>query len=246
MTLPLHLTIAAELRRRIRVGLVAVGDSMPSESQLCGEFGASRGPVRQALAALREEGLIGGGQGRRAVVLDAVAAQPFETLLSFSRWAQLTGRTPGQRTQEIAVRRPEPPVAAALHLDDDEEAVQLVRLRLLDGEPAMIERTTFVGPVGRLLLEADLDAGSIYAHLVERGVDLHGARHTLDAVAADAADAALLGVPEGSPLLRERRLATSSTGEPVEWSEDRYRSDVVSVTISNTRQARPAMVRTSV
>ncbi|WP_232663001.1 GntR family transcriptional regulator [Pseudonocardia sp. TRM90224] len=242
METPLHTALAAELRGRIRSGRLAVGDPMPSESELCREFGSSRGPVRQALATLRDEGLIGGGQGRRAVVLDSVASQPFETFLSFSRWAQLIGRAPGQRTQEIAVRRPDPAVAAALHLDADTPAVQLVRLRLLDGVPAMLERTTFVPSIGRALLDVDLDAGSIYAYLIERGADLHAARHTLDAIAADTEDARLLDVPEGAPLLRERRLTASSTGVPLEWSDDRYRSDVATVTITNTR-SRAAMVR---
>ena len=200
--------------------------------------------MRQALAALREEGLIGGGQGRRPVVLDPVPSQPFATLVSFSRWAELIGRTPGQQTQEIALRRPEAGVAAALHLDPGTPAVQLVRLRLLDGEPAMVERTTFVASIGRALLDVDLDAGSIYELLTARGADLHAARHTLDAIAADAVDAALLGVPVGAPLLRERRLATSSTGEPLEWSDDRYRSDIATVTITNTRRSRSPMART--
>lgn len=244
MAAPLHRTVAAELRRRIRGGALGVGDPLPSEAELCREFSSSRGPVRQALAALREEGLIGGGQGRRPVVLDAVPSQPFESFLSFSRWAELVGRTPGQRTQEVALRRPDAAVAAALQLDADAHVVQLVRLRLLDGEPAMVERTTFVESIGRALLDVDLDAGSIYAYLTGRGADLHTARHTLDATAADAADSALLGVPVGAPLLRERRLTTSSTGVPLEWSDDRYRSDVATVTITNTRSGHVPMART--
>ncbi len=244
MVAPLHRTLAAELRRRIRGGTIGIGEPLPSEAQLCREFSASRGPVRQALAALRDEGLIGGGQGKRPVVLDSVPAQPFESFQSFTRRAELTGHVPGQRLQEIALRRPEAPVAAALQLDPDTPAVQLLRLRLLDGRPAMLERMTYVEPVGRRLLDADLDAGSIYALLTAHGVDLHAARHTFDAVGADATDAALLEVPEGSPLLRERRLTTDSTGRPIEWSDDRYRSDVATVTITNTRHSRPAMART--
>lgn len=240
MTTPLHRVIAAALRQRIRDGVIAVGEPLPSEAALCEEFSASRGPVRQALSALREEGLVGGGQGRRAVVLDAVPAQPFESFLSFTRRAEITGHKPGQRLQEIALRRPEPTVAAALQVDPDDVVVQLLRLRLLDGRPAMLERMTYVEPVGRPLLDADLDAGSIYALLIERGVDLHSARHTFDAVAADALDARLLEVPEGAPLLRERRLTSDSKGTPIEWSEDRYRPDVASVTVTNTRGARSA------
>ena len=234
---PLHTALAAALRDRIRSGELPVGASLPSESQLCREFATSRGPVRQALATLRAEGLVGGGQGRRPVVLDAVPAQPFTAFLSFTRRAELTGHVPGQRLEEIALRRPEPAVAAALQLPLDAPAVALVRLRLLDGRPAMLERTTFVEVVGRHLLAADLGAGSIYALLAERGVDLHAARHTFDAVAADPTDAALLDVPVGAPLLRERRITTDSFGIPVEWSDDRYRPDVASVTVSTTRGA---------
>ena len=65
MGTPLHRTLADELRTRIRSGAIGVGEALPSEAELCREFSASRGPVRQALAALRDEGLIGGGQGRR-------------------------------------------------------------------------------------------------------------------------------------------------------------------------------------
>ncbi|MFC8761378.1 MULTISPECIES: GntR family transcriptional regulator [Streptomyces] len=242
MATPLHQSIAAELRRRIRRGEIEVGQSLPSEAQLCEEFTASRGPVRQALAALRDEGLIGGGQGRRATVLDAVPAQPFESFLSFTRRAEMTGYVPGQRLQEIALRRPEPEIAAALEIDADDLSVQLLRLRLLDGRPAMLERMTYVEPIGRRLIDADLDAGSIYALLTGQGVDLHSARHTFDAVPADATDARLLDVPEGFPLLRERRLTTDSQGAPIEWSDDRYRSDIATVTVRNTRGSRTAML----
>ncbi|MBL7262208.1 GntR family transcriptional regulator [Paractinoplanes lichenicola] len=240
MTEPLHRTLAAKLRERIRGGDLPIGASLPSEAELCREFDASRGPVRQALATLREEGLIGGGQGKRPVVLDAVPAQPFESFLSFTLRAEITGYAPGQRLQEIALRRPEPPVAAALQLEPDQLAVQLLRLRLLDGKPAMLERMTYVESVGRPLLDADLDAGSIYAYLIDRGVDLHAARHTFDAIAADATDSRLLGVPVGSPLLRERRLTTDSTGTPIEWSDDRYRPDIATVTMTNTRSSKAA------
>ncbi|MFI9649337.1 GntR family transcriptional regulator [Streptomyces sp. NPDC052040] len=237
---PLHSVIAAQLRQRIRSGAIEVGEFLPSEADLCEEFSASRTPVRQALAALREEGLVGGGQGKRSLVLDAVPSQPFESFLSFTMRAELTGRAPGQRLQEIALRRPGPAVAAALQIDTDALAVQLLRLRLLDGQPAMLERMTYTEAVGRPLLSADLDAGSIYALLTEQGVDLASARHTFDAVAADSVDAELLDVAPGTPLLRERRLTTDSQGLPIEWSDDRYRPDVATVTVTNTRAARTA------
>jgi GntR family transcriptional regulator len=238
----LHRRIGDELRRRILDGELAVGDAVPSESQLADDFGASRGTVRQALAGLRFEGLIGGGRGRPPVVRSTVAAQPFGTFLSFTAWARGVGRTPGQRTVEVAWRRAGEDAADVLGLDPGDPVVEVLRLRLLDGQPAMLERATFVEPVGRLLFEFDPDGGSIYAHLTARGVDLAAARHTFDAVAAGPVDAEQLAVAPGAPLLRERRRTTSADGAPIEYGDDRYRPDVVTFTIDNTRTPGPAVV----
>jgi GntR family transcriptional regulator len=238
----LHQRIADELRRRIFDGELALGDAVPSEAQLGEAFGASRGTVRQALTALRTEGLIGGGRGRPPVVRSTVASQPFDTFLSFTAWARQLGRTPGQRTIEVARRGAGVDAADALDLAPGEPVVEVLRLRLLDGRPAMLERASFVEPVGRLLFDFDPDGGSIYAHLTDHGVDLASARHTFDAVAADHTDAGLLGISLAAPLLRERRRATTIDGRPLEYGDDRYRPDLVTFTVENTRDANPAVL----
>ena len=113
--------------------------------------------------------------------------------------------------------------------------VDTLRVRLLDGEPVMVERATFVEPGGRLLFDFDPDSGSIYAYHTAEGVDLRSARHTFDAVPAGDLDSEFLGVPVGAPLLRERRRATSADGTPLEYGDDRYRPDRVTFTIDNSR-----------
>jgi GntR family transcriptional regulator len=235
MSMPMHARVAAELRGRIGRGELLPGAALPSEAQLCEQFGASRGTIRSALAALRRERLIDGGQGRPPVVLDAVASQPFENLVSFSAWAEQLGRTPGQRTIEVARRAVSRAAAHQLGLEPGAMAVEVLRVRLLDEEPVMVERATFVESVGRLLFDFDPDSGSIYAYLTARGVDLRSARHTFDAVPAGELDAELIGVPAGAPLLRERRRATSADGTPLEYGDDRYRPDRVTFTIDNSR-----------
>ncbi|MFD4673460.1 GntR family transcriptional regulator [Lentzea sp. NPDC058450] len=243
METPLHERIAADLRRRIASGELEVGAAVPSESQLCAQWNASRAPVRQALTTLRAEGMIGGGRGKPAVVRRHTLSQPFETFLSFSSWAAGLGHTPGQKTLEIARRPADQDIADALQLDEGTPVVQLLRQRLIDGRPTMLERTTFVEPVGRLLFDFDCDSGSLYAHLAEQGVDMTVASHQIDAVAANETDAELLEIPVGAPLLRERRRASGVDGRPVEYSDDRYRPDMVSFSIENSQQAHPALLR---
>lgn len=216
---------------------------MPSEAQLCIEFGASRGTVRTALANLRREGLISGSQRRRPIVRESALSQPFDTLVSFTLWAKQIGCEPGQRTIEIARRQASPAAAHALGLEPDEPVIDVLRLRLLDGEPVMIERDSFIEPVGRLLFDFDPDASSMYAHLMENGVEIDGARRTLSAVAANATDAELLGVERGAPLLREIRRATTADGTPFEYGDDRYRSELVNFTIEHSRSAATGISR---
>lgn len=239
----LHARVAEELRDRIARGDLTPGTPLPSEAQLCVEFGASRGTVRIALANLRREGLIGGSQRRRPTVRDHAMSQPFETLISFTLWAKQIGSVPGQRTIEIARRGASTAAAAALGLEPGEPVIDVLRLRLMDGEPVMLERDTFIEPVGRLLFDFDPDASSIYAHLMENGVDIHSARRTLDAIAADETDAELLDIEPGAPLLREIRRATTADGMPFEYGDDRYRSERVNFTIEHSRNAATGISR---
>jgi GntR family transcriptional regulator len=243
MSLPMHARVADELRGRISRRELVPGAALPSEAQLCEQFGASRGTIRFALAALRREGLIDGGQGRPPVVRDVVSSQPFKNLVSFSAWARQLGRTPGQRTIEVARRPVSETAALELGLEPGTMGVDILRVRLLDAEPVMVERATFVEPVGRLLFDFDLDSGSIYAYLTAEGVDLCTARHTFDAVPVGELEAELLGIPVGAPLLRERRRATSADGTPLEYGDDRYRPDRVTFTIDNSRPTSTGLPR---
>ncbi|MGN6607282.1 MAG: GntR family transcriptional regulator [Jatrophihabitans sp.] len=243
---PLHTQIAADIRAAIRTGRLDIGDPIPSEAQLAQQWQVSRAPVRQALATLRAEGLIGGGPGKPAVVRGRSLGQPFETFLSFSSWVSGLGLVPGQRTVEIARRRADATIADHLGIEPGDAVVEVLRLRTVDGEPAMVERSCFVDAVGRALFDFDCDSGSIYAFLITRGADLSSARHTIDAVVADPTDAALLGIDPGRPLLRERRLAGPAGGPPSEYSDDRYRPDLVTFTIDNAAASAPALSRHAV
>ncbi|MER7331198.1 MULTISPECIES: GntR family transcriptional regulator [unclassified Micromonospora] len=65
---PRYRTIANELRRRIESGAIPPGVLLPAESALTAEFKASRGTVRQAMAILRDEGLLVTAHGRGTYV----------------------------------------------------------------------------------------------------------------------------------------------------------------------------------
>jgi GntR family transcriptional regulator len=231
---PLHRFIADELRRQILDEHLVPGYQLPSEHELARTFGASRGTVRQALNQLRAEGAIAARRGSRWVVLAAPLVQSFSELLSFSAWARSEGHEPGGHVVELA-RRPAGEIEVIhLNVARGEQVYQLLRVRTLSGAPVMIERTTFVESIGELLVHIDLESSSIYEQLGGQGIVFARARHTIDAIPATAEDARLLAVPRRTPLLRQRRASTSQTGQPLEWSDDRYRGDAVALVIDNT------------
>jgi GntR family transcriptional regulator len=231
MTDAIYKQIADDLRRRIQRGDLAPGDDIPTESELASRWRTSRGPIRNALAELRNEGLIETARGRPARVVERKAVQRVDLVVPFTRWARDMGAVPGAHTVEIALRRADAVQAQSLAVDVGTPVVDVLRLRSLDGRPTMLERLTYLESVGRMLFDADLDVVSITEYLESRGVVSSSVQHEIDAVAADDTDAELLEVEIGSPLLRLRRISQDAEGVPFEASDDRYLSEIVRFTV---------------
>lgn len=230
-----HEEIAEELRRAIDREEYAVGSRLLPETELAARYGVSRGTVRQAVAALTSEGLIGSRQGARRVVLASRRNQSFAELRSFAQWARAMGRTATGRvvaseycpaTAQDSVRLQMPVGVPVLHV---------LRLRGLDGEPVLLERTVYADWIAPAVERIEADCPSVTQRLfADTGLVFAYGEHVIDAVAAGAQDAELLGVRRTSPLLRVRRVTTTREGRPVEWSDDRYRSDAVSFSVHNS------------
>lgn len=230
--------IADELRARIAGGEFAPGDDVPTEAELAEQWRTSRGPIRNALAALRTEGLIETTRGRPARVVDRKAHQPVDVSIPFTRWALEIGAAPGAQTQEVSLRRADAEKAMLLGIEPGTPIVEVLRLRLLGGVPTMLERLSYTEEAGRILFAADLDAVSITELLEQHGFSSHDVDHEIDAVAADELDARFLEITEGSPVLRLHRVSRASDGRAFEASEDRYRSDIVRFTVSASGRSR--------
>ncbi len=136
---PRSLSVFAEerLREALVHGRFAVGDVLPSEQKLAALFGVSRTVVREALSALRAEGLISTHRGRGAKVVNTTASRIFRLLPE-----EIGPLETIQQTHQVRILlEPEAAALAALHADRETKAT-ISRLSeefssaIEDGNPA--------------------------------------------------------------------------------------------------------------
>lgn len=213
---------------RARVAGLRPGDIIPSDAELCEEFGVSRQTARNAMAKLQQEGLVQRLPGRGTFVAERPIHRQAGSLISFSDEMRRRGRRPSSRVLRSRVRAATDDEASQL---GGETVFELVRLRLADAEPIAIEASAFPADLAEALGAADLETGSLFDALVAAGHVPTAGRAELRAGAAIAGDAPL-DVAVGAPLLIERRLIFDQAGRPLELTESRYAADRYSLEVS--------------
>jgi GntR family transcriptional regulator len=205
--------IADDLRRHVEAGDFAAGRVLPSEADLSASYGASRVTVRRALEVLRDEGLLDARQGFGWFVASDLLRQRLGRLSTIEDQLSASGITAERRILEFAFVVAELRVQRVLGAD---QVLRVRRLNLADGEPFARVTVWCPAALGDRLSRADVERSPFYELLP---VPLGGATQTIGAASASAADARLLGIPAGAPVLRCERITTGADGQPVLLSE---------------------------
>jgi GntR family transcriptional regulator len=201
--------IAADLRRRVEAGEFGGGRVLPSEADLSDAYAASRVTVRRALEVLRDEGLLDARQGFGWFVQSDLLRQRLGRLSTIEDQLAASGITAERRVLDFAFVPAEARVRRVL---GTEQVLRVRRLNLADGEPFARVTVWCPASLGDRLSRADVERSPFYELLP---VPLGGATQTIAAVAASAADANLLDIPVGSPVLRCERVTTNLEGQAV-------------------------------
>ncbi len=238
--IPLYYQLENLLREKILSGACAAGERLPTESELIRQYGVSRITVRQALAALAEEGLIERQQGRGTFVAERrTRRKPFEgpTHLTGSLDELLAQAhdTPIKvlETNRLAADRHE---AELLGLRPGEPVYRIKRLRLHEGKPLSLIVNYLPAEIGVRFTPEELSSGSLLLRLETKfGLRLQSARQQITAELADPYVAGLLDVRVGAPLLSLERTVYTDDGRPVAYVHMLYRSDRFNYSVLLTR-----------
>ena len=205
--------LADDLRRRIATGELRPGRLLPSEAQLAAEHDLSRVTVRKALAVLRDAGLVASRQGFGWYVAPTPVPQPLDGLRTIEANVLAAGQAPQRRVLGFGFVDAPRRAREVLGVDT---VLEIRRVNLADDE-AFARVTVWVPEsLATDLSRAAVERQSLYELLP---TTLGGASQVISAVPATADDAALLGLPTGTPLLRAERTTRDTNGAAVLLSE---------------------------
>jgi GntR family transcriptional regulator len=236
---PLYIQLAEEISTRIRRGDLRPGDRVASEPELMRQHAVSRATAVKALEHLERAGLVRREQGRGTFVREPHLVQRQPVLGSFSEQVRRHGHVPTQRLVRLEPAAGDERPEAARWFGDGAELVEIVRLRIVDGEPVGVHATVLTDET---VAQAGIDDtsftrpdASLYALLDAAAIHVVEAEEHLQAIAASAAEARTLEVRKGTPLMRVVRVSFGANGSPIEVTDARYVGDRFDYNVSLVR-----------
>ena len=167
---PLYHQLSQILREKIESGEWREGDRIPTELELCKEYGLSRGTVAQALRELELEGLIYRKQGRGTFVIEKKITQDLSHFYSFAKDLQERGIKLSSKVLRMEMVIPPSSVEKALSLSKG-EAFLIERIRFAEDIPVILERIYLLSSFSELSERVDvLERGAIYDLFSEKGI----------------------------------------------------------------------------
>jgi GntR family transcriptional regulator len=235
------------LMAEIEAGSPEPGGRLGAERELAARLGVSRSTLRAALDALETAGVVHRIRGRSGgiFVSERRIERDLTSLTSLPAYLRRQGFQSGARVLSTATVGADAETAAALDLPEGALVLEVVRVRLADEQPISLERARFPAERFPGLLDRSL-AGSLY-ELLESGYGLRPseAEERVEVVGATAAEARVLEVRPGAPLVAILRTAWAADGRPFERSHDLFRADRVRI-VTRVRTADPAALGSSV
>ena len=217
-----HEQIAHHLRRL--VAAASPGDRLPSDAELCAQFGVSRMTARQAVQTLANERLLYRQRGRGTFVAARQIPRVLGSPLSFSASTRRRGMAPGSVVLASGRRPASEEEAEALGLAADDLVVTVDRVRLADAVPMAIEHAA-IHPSCDFVLDDDLAAGSLHDSFAAHGRTAAAAFAKVASRRATAVEQRLLELGADGVVLTERRTIVDPDGRPLEHTETVYAAE---------------------
>jgi GntR family transcriptional regulator len=236
--IPLYYQLAELLREQIRSGELKPGTQGPGERDLGEQYGISHMTVRQALQHLiREDALVAKHGVGTFVAKPKMSYDPLH-VRGFTEDMLRHGARASSRVLEQAIVTPPAAIAAQLQMNAGANTTKIVRLRLSDDTPLLLETVYVPTAVFPDLMDKDLATQSLY-HLLflYYNVQLKGSQQTIEAVSANGYESELFGMEPATPMILVGGVTYDATDRPIEYFKAAYRGDRFKIQLDSRQGA---------
>ncbi|MBO0431119.1 GntR family transcriptional regulator, LSA1692 subfamily [Enterococcus sp. DIV0660C] len=217
--------VASKIEQRIEEGIYVSSQKLPSEYDLAKEFQCSRLTIRKAIDLLIQKNVLVKRPGKGSYVMSQQKIQSGRAgLQGFTEAAKSYGKT--SKTEVISFRKllkDNEKIRHALQLTPDTTIYELIRRRLLDGEPMTVEKIYLAESFVADFTIEDF-SGSLF-ELLEKQVEIAYSHQEVEAILVEEEMADLLDVSVGNPLLRVQSVTYAIDAEPIFYDTSYYRAD---------------------
>ncbi|OYD09181.1 GntR family transcriptional regulator [Paludifilum halophilum] len=231
--------ISEEMRKRIKNGFYSMEQPIPDELSLAEEFKCSRMTMKKALDLLVSEGMLYRKRGHGTFIIKS-AIQDSRVNVVSKETVGLTNLLKDKKVSSTVIRFevqfPSEEVMTHLAIDADTPVYHIIRLRKVEDEPYVIERTYMSTQLVPGINEKVLHA-SIYNHITQTlGLTIGGSHRKIRACKPNELDQEYLDCQPDDPILEVELVGFLNTGNPFEYSFARHRYDKFVVTTVDVRQ----------
>ena len=220
--------ISTEIRNRIKQDVYPLDQPIPDEYSLAKEFDCSRVTMKRALDILVKEGLLYRKRGHGTFIIKPPFEDDKVNIISEENMGLSTlAHDQEVRSQVITfeIQFPSELVANQLRIDMDTPVYHIIRLRIVNNEPYVIEETYMPANLIPGINDAVLHS-SIYKHIKETlELKVGGAHRKIRACKSNKLDQEYLGCKADDPILEVEQVAFLITGIPFEYSFSRHHYD---------------------
>lgn len=225
--IPLYFQVKKIIKAKIMSNELKGQERLPSESELCTEYGVSRATVRQALSELMNEGLIYRIRGKGTFVTDS---QGLKQLSLKGSIENLIASWEGTTSKILGYTEEKPPshIAKSLQLKRNQTVFLIELIRMI---PKGVFGHVFVylpSNLGKKITREELTETIEMITFLENKLNfiVYRASQTIDVALATQIIAKNLQIKPKSPVLFIERVYYSRDGERLFLTHNYFRSDL--------------------
>lgn len=223
---PLYYQLKQIITANLDQGIWKPGDLVPSEQELQNTYGVSRITVRQAFSELTHEGRFERHRGQGTFVANKPIVHNPSKRVSITELMHEQGITPNWQIRERGFVNPLPNIQERLGVRSNSKVYYVEFLLSADKEPIGRHLTYLpksVAESANVESLSDADLGAYFRALPSQdGIQI---ARTLQAVPAGSAEAKLLKLRAGHPILSIEVTYSDADGTPLEHLRANYRGD---------------------